>query len=88
MSWKKMVLLNVAGVAGCFLAVCTVPPQTPLRTFLIICAGAIILLNVAIVYFGRRKTEIPTPVNRARQVMMWAVTAFFLLEVLLRIFRK
>jgi hypothetical protein len=41
-----IVIFETAMIGGCAIAIFTVPRSTPLSTFLIICAGALILGNV------------------------------------------
>jgi hypothetical protein len=39
-------IFEIAVILGCIIAAFTVPPSTPLKTFLWICAGAFIVANV------------------------------------------
>jgi hypothetical protein len=77
-------IFEIAMVGGCFVAMFAVPRSTSLRTFLIICAGALILGN-ALLFRGLNKPVDPNhKVNYTRlyvglglMLLYWALTLFW-----------
>ncbi|WP_188758610.1 hypothetical protein [Edaphobacter acidisoli] len=58
----KIIIMEIAMVLGCFVAMFTVSPATPLRTFLIICVAVFIAFNLFL-FIQLRK-----PANPARKI--------------------
>jgi hypothetical protein len=44
--WFLITIIEVAMILGCVIAAFTVPPSAPLRTFLLICVGTIVVCNI------------------------------------------
>ena len=89
--WKKLLIINVGALAGCFAAVYLVPRQTPLRMFVLTCVGFIVVLNLAIflnlrIRKGARTPRTPTPESSFRSAVLWIMMALIILtEVLIRL---
>jgi hypothetical protein len=79
-----IVLFETAMIGGCFIAMYIMPRSTPLRAFLVICAGALVLGNV-LLFKGLNKPVDPNrKVNYTRlyvglglMLLYWALTFFW-----------
>jgi hypothetical protein len=89
--WKRLLIVNVGVLAGCFAALYLVPPETPLRMFVLTCVGLIVLLNLAMfldlrIRKAAKTPRTPTPASSFRSAALWIMTALILLtEILIRL---
>jgi hypothetical protein len=89
--WKRLLIINIGALAGCFAALYLVPPQTPLRMFVLTFVGFIVVLNLAIflnlrIRKGARAPRTPTSASSFRSAVLWIMLALIILtEILLRL---
>jgi len=72
-----IVIYEVLTVLGCVLAAFLAPPTMLLKTFLWICAGAIVAANVLLVSALRRRSRVPegeqTITQKKRHLTWWPI---------------
>ena len=79
-----IIIFETAMICGCFVAMFVVPRSTPLRTFLIICAGALILGNLLLFKSLNKPVDPARKVNDTRlyvglglMLLYWGITLFW-----------
>jgi hypothetical protein len=79
-----IIIFETAMICGCFVAMFVVPRSTPLRTFLIICAGALVLGNVLLfkslnkpAHPNRKVNYTTLYVGLGIMLVYWALTLFW-----------
>lgn len=77
---KTIIALNIGLIVGCVAALFMVPPSTPVRLFIGICVGIIVLSNGALAVSARLPKTDPA-VRRAwfERWQSWIAIAFLLL---------
>jgi hypothetical protein len=79
-----IIIFEAAMIGGCVVAMFTVPRSTPLRTFLIICAGALVLGNLLLFKSLNKPVDPNRKVNYTRLyvglgiiLIYWVLTLFW-----------
>jgi hypothetical protein len=88
--WLFVTILEIAMVAGCLVAAFTVPPTTPLRTFLLICAGAMIFFNALLfIKFKKAATsDTLTAAENKTNTGLWTTTGLMFLYLLWQLLKR
>jgi hypothetical protein len=77
-------LVNISALIGCGLALFVIPPTTSLKLFGIVCLGAIVVINVAIVLKIRATQKcgpVAEPPDKVVTIFVWLVSLYFLVQV-------
>jgi hypothetical protein len=77
-------LLNISVLIGCGLAVFTVPPETSFKLFALVCLGAILIFNGAMIVRLRAVQKpgyVPKPADKFTSIAVWIVFFAFMAEV-------
>ena len=79
--WKKVLAVNVGLLLGCLVALSIAPAKTPLATFLLICLGAVLAVNI-VVFLRPIRSEaarLSLRGDKFQSATIWILLALFLL---------
>jgi hypothetical protein len=87
--WKRILVLNTAGLLGVASSLFVLPANTPLYLWLVLSALVLVALNVAILVRHRKTATGTRPkTSKTWDVIIALCLAFWALEVLVHILRR
>jgi hypothetical protein len=68
---RKLLVVNASAVIGCAIGLFLVPRSTTIATYLLCCAVAVVVMNIAVMV--PRDTDPNAPANNKFQTIVWII---------------